>query len=122
MIHAAATSARSTSPAHRFPPMAASLSPDLPLAPVRDPSQIPSATLSFCINATTALGTPSGWTGGAAVRVLAAISPQRLGIPIAGPISVFTPAQVTTGSLVGWITTHLLPIMGDCIFPGTTLL
>ena len=67
-------------------------------------------------------GSPSGSIRPAAVRASAGTSPPIPRTRLAGPISVFTTAPMTTGILAGRITTHPLPSPTGCTFPGTTLM
>ena len=122
--HEAATPTRSTSPAHRSPPTAAPPSLASPRPTVKALSTIPLVTRLFCTTSQAARGSPSGWTALAAVRASAGYKSTTPWDPpqLAGPISAFTMAAVTTESLASWITTQPLPSPTGCMFPGMTSL
>src|SRR2546428_7676145 len=89
---------------------------------VKAPLLVRRAILLFYTTNQPAPGSPCGWTEHAAVRVSGATNPPLPGIRLAGPTSVFSASPLPTESLALRITTHPLPSLGECIFPGTTSL
>ena len=100
----------------RSPPTAALPSPASPPPPVKAPLPVTWAILLFCTIALTPPGSPSGSIRPAAVRAWADTSPPIHRTRLAGPVSVFTTAAVTTGILAGLITTHPLRLRTGCHF------